>query len=123
MHMPARTFLIVVVGAVILSSSWLSAQDLGGNPDKGEAVYKEQCLRCHGRLGDGNGPDAGDLIVRPTDFHTVRSREKSDFELLVAISNGVLFSPMHSWRGRLSDEQMVDVIHYIRALAPLRTTS
>ena len=118
-----RMSVIIVLGLVILSSSWLSAQDLGGNPDKGEAIYKEQCLRCHGRLGDGNGPDAADLIVRPTNFHTVRSREKSDFEFLIAISNGVLFSPMHSWRGRLSDEQMVDVIHYIRALAPLKIVS
>ena len=125
MYRPARVRggAIVVLGMVILSSSWLSAQDLGGNPDRGEAIYKEQCLRCHGRLGDGNGPDAGDLIVRPSDFHTVRSREKSDFELLIAISNGVLFSPMHSWRGRLNDEQMADVIHYMRALAPLRISS
>jgi cytochrome c oxidase cbb3-type subunit 3 len=125
MHMSARgrVSVIIVLGVVIMSSSWISAQDLGGNPDRGEAIYKEQCLRCHGRLGDGNGPDAGDLIVRPTNFHTARSREKSDFELLVAVSNGVLFSPMHSWRGRLSDEQMVDVIHDIRALAPLKIVS
>ena len=125
MYRPARVRggAIVVLGMVILSSSWLSAQDLGGNPDRGEAIYKEQYLRCQGRLGDGNGPDAGDLIVRPPDFHTVRSREKSDFELLIAISNGVLFSPMHSWRGRLNDEQMADVIHYMRALAPLRISS
>jgi cytochrome c oxidase cbb3-type subunit 3 len=104
MHMSARgrVSVIIVLGVVIMSSSWISAQDLGGNPDRGEAIYKEQCLRCHGRLGDGNGPDAGDLI---------------------AVSNGVLFSPMHSWRGRLSDEQMVDVIHYIRALAPLKIVS
>lgn len=125
MYMPmrARGSVIVALGLVVLSSSWLSAQDLGGNPDRGEAIYKEQCLRCHGRLGDGNGPDAGGLIVRPPDFHTARSREKSDFELLIAISNGVLFSPMHSWRGRLNDEQMADVIHYIRAIAPLKIVS
>jgi cytochrome c oxidase cbb3-type subunit 3 len=125
MYISARACggVIVVIGIVVLSSSWLSAQDLGGNPDRGEAIYKEQCLRCHGRLGDGNGPDAGDLIVRPSDFHTARSREKSDFELLVAISNGVLFSPMHSWRGRLNDQQMADVIHYIRAIAPSRGIS
>ena len=118
-----RGGVIVILGLVILSSSWISAQDLGGNPDNGEVIYKEQCLRCHGRLGDGNGPDAGDLIVRPTSFHTARSREKSDFELLVAISNGVLFSPMHSWRDRLSQQQMADTINYIRALAPERITS
>ena len=125
MYISARACggVIVVIGIVVLSSSWLSAQDFGGNADRGEAIYKEQCLRCHGRLGDGNGPDAGDLIVRPSDFHTARSREKSDFELLVAISNGVLFSPMHSWRGRLNDQQMADVIHYIRAIAPSRGIS
>jgi cytochrome c oxidase cbb3-type subunit 3 len=112
--------LIVTVGAlcVVLSSSWITAQVRQGHPDRGEAIYKEHCLRCHGKLGDGNGPDAQNLIVRPADFHSDRSRAKTDFELLITISNGVLFSPMHSWRGRLTDEEMLDVIEYVRALAP-----
>jgi len=101
-----------------LSSSWVAAQIRPGHPDRGEAIYKDQCLRCHGRMGDGDGPDAQGLIVRPTDFHAAQSRERSDFELLIAISNGVLFSPMHAWRGRLKDEEMMDVIQYVRALAP-----
>lgn len=108
---------------VVVMSSWIGAQELRGNPDQGEAVYKAQCLRCHGRLGDGNGPDAQGLIVQPKDFHTLPSRGRTDFELLIAISNGVLFSPMHSWRGRLKDQEMLDVIQYIRALAPERATS
>ena len=125
MHRLMGRHVSVMIGlsVVILSSSWLSAQNLGGIPDRGEVIYKEHCLRCHGQLADGNGPDAGDLIVRPTNFQTPRVREKSDFEFLIAISNGVLFSPMHSWRGRLSDEQMRDVIQYIRELAPLRIVS
>lgn len=112
--------LIISIGtlAVILSSSWIAAQVRPGHPDRGEAIYKEHCLRCHGRYGDGDGPDAQGLIVRPADFHTDRSRAKTDFELLITISNGVLFSPMHSWRGRLTDEEMMDVIEYVRALAP-----
>jgi cytochrome c oxidase cbb3-type subunit 3 len=36
----------------------------------------------------------------------------------VAISNGVLFSPMHSFRGKLTDQQMLDVLSYIRAVSP-----
>lgn len=120
-----RRYLIVAgaVLCVVVMSSWIGAQEFRGNPDQGEAVYKAQCLRCHGRLGDGNGPDARDLIVQPKDFHTLQSRGRTDFELLIAISNGVLFSPMHSWRGRLKDEEMMDVIRYIRALAPERATS
>jgi mono/diheme cytochrome c family protein len=108
----------IAVLTVVLSGSWIAAQVRPGHPDRGEAIYKEHCVRCHGRQGDGDGPDAQGLIVQPTDFHTARSRARTDFELLVAISNGVLFSPMHSWRGRLTDEEMMDVIEYVRALAP-----
>ena len=45
------------------------------------------------------------------------SRSKTDWELLVTISNGVLFSPMHGFRGKLTDQQMVDVLSYIRSVA------
>ena len=46
-------------------------------------------------------------------------RSKSVFEYLIAMSHGVLFSPMHSWRGTLTEEEMIDVITYIRHLAPV----
>jgi cytochrome c oxidase cbb3-type subunit 3 len=38
--------------------------------------------------------------------------------LLVSIANGVLFTPMHSFRGKLTDEQMLDVLSYIRSRIP-----
>jgi cytochrome c oxidase cbb3-type subunit 3 len=30
----------------------------------------------------------------------------------------VLFSPMHSFRGKLTDQQMLDVLSYIRDVSP-----
>ena len=60
-----------------------------------------------------------DLIVPPANLQSQASRAKTDWELLVTISNGVLFTPMHSFRGKLSDEQMLDVLSYIRSIAPL----
>jgi cytochrome c oxidase cbb3-type subunit 3 len=42
---------------------------------------------------------------------------------LVALSNGVLFSPMHSYRGKLTDAQMLDVLSYIRSMAPFDAVS
>jgi mono/diheme cytochrome c family protein len=116
--MGTRIAILGIILGIVSASSWITAQELGGNPDKGEAIYKQHCLRCHGRLGDGQGPDANNLIVGPTDFHSPQSRAKSEFELLIAISNGVLFSPMHSWRGRIADGDMLHVIAYVRALAP-----
>jgi cytochrome c oxidase cbb3-type subunit 3 len=41
----------------------------------------------------------------------------------VAISNGVLFSPMHGFRGKLTDEQMLDVLSYIRSMSPQNIVS
>lgn len=75
-------------------------------------------LRCHGSKLDGNGPDSEDLIVRPANLQSRITRSKTDWELLVAISNGVLFSPMHGFRGKLTDEQILDVLSYIRAMSP-----
>jgi cytochrome c oxidase cbb3-type subunit 3 len=67
---------------------------------------------------DGNGPDSEDLIVRPANLQSRITRSKTDWELLVAISNGVLFSPMHGFREKLTDEQILDVLSYIRAMSP-----
>jgi cytochrome c oxidase cbb3-type subunit 3 len=116
----------LIIGTVVLilaATSVVSAQTGRGNPKAGESIYKQHCLRCHGEKLDGNGPDAQYLIVQPADFGSNRSRTKTDWELLVALSNGVLFSPMHSYRGKLSDEQMLDVLSYIRLMAPFDAVS
>lgn len=116
---------MVVLGVVLMvfTGSWLLAQEVRGNPKNGQAVYEKHCLRCHGASGDGLGPDATDLVVPPANFQSAKSRAKTDFELLIAISNGVLFSPMHGWRGRLNDTEMMDVIAYIRTFAPFLAVS
>ena len=96
------------------------AQVIRGDAKAGQGVYEQQCrcLSCHEAKLDGNGPDSQDLIVRPANLRSQNSRSKTDWELLVAISNGVLFSPMHSFHGKLTDQQMLDVLSYIRSVSP-----
>lgn len=111
----------IAVAAFILISALASlafAQVTRGDSKTGQGVYEQQCLRCHGSKLDGNGPDSQDLIVRPADLRSQTTRSKTDWELLVAISNGVLFTPMHSFRGKLTDQQMLDVLSYIRFMSP-----
>ncbi len=109
---------VVAVLVLMLFGSWAVAETRPSNPKKGEAIYQQHCLRCHGQAGDGLGPDARDLIVPSANFQTLTSRTRTDMELLLAISHGVLFSPMHGWRDRLSERDMLDVLSYIRTLAP-----
>ena len=113
-----KTSCVVAVALVFLATSWVSAQTVRGNPKAGEAIYMQHCVRCHGEKLDGNGPDAQYLIVPPANFRSPSSRYKTDWELLVTIANGVLFTPMHGFRGKLTDQQMLDVLGYIRAMVP-----
>jgi len=84
---------------------------------RGKAVYERHCQTCHGAGGWGDGPAAANLKVAPADFHRFRSFLKSDEELLRTIEHGVVFSPMHAWRGQLTDGEMLDVLAYIRLLS------
>jgi len=119
-----KTFAVLcTLSLVAFGASWAAGQTARGNPKAGQAVYEQNCVRCHGPKLDGNGPDGQYLIVRPANLQTTASRAKTDWELLVTISNGVLFSPMHGFRGKLTDQQMLDVLSYIRIMAPPETVS
>ena len=121
--MNMKPMLFSAVTFIITATSLVSAQTMRGNPQVGQSVYQQHCLRCHGKQLDGNGPDSRDLIVRPTNLLSQASRAKTDWELLVTIANGVLFTPMHDFRGKLTDEQMLDVMAYIRSVAPFDRVS
>lgn len=103
---------------LVMGSSWVWAQSERGDPQNGQMVYQEHCLRCHGEALDGKGPEAQYLILPPANLRSTESRAKTDWELLVPIYHGVMFTPMHGWRGRLTYEQIRDVLSYIRMMAP-----
>jgi mono/diheme cytochrome c family protein len=44
--------------------------------------YKASCAACHGEKGDGNGPVADVLKVKPTDLTTLSKRNNGKFPLL-----------------------------------------
>jgi cytochrome c oxidase cbb3-type subunit 3 len=110
--------MISAVCVIVLASSWAIGQTTRGNPKEGQAVYTQYCLRCHGETLDGNGPEAQYLILRPTNFQSQSLLAKADWELLITMSNGILFTPMHGFRGRLTDQQMLDALSYIRSRTP-----
>jgi mono/diheme cytochrome c family protein len=109
---------ILVAGLMSLAvHSLLHAQDYPSDTTRGKAVYQRHCQACHGVEGLGDGPDAKALKVAPANFHRFSSFLKSDEELLRTIEHGVVFSPMHSWRGQLTDGEMQDVVSYVRLLS------
>ncbi len=111
-----------IIGAalcfLVVGSSWVQAQSERGDPENGRLLYTQHCLRCHGETLEGNGPEAGSLILPPANLRSPEIRAKTDWELLIPIYHGVMFTPMHGWRGRMTYEQIRDVLSYIRTVAP-----
>ncbi len=101
----------------LLFAPLLKAQVYPADTTRGKAVYQRHCEACHGVGGWGDGPDAQALKVAPANFHRFSSFLKSDEDLLRTIEHGVVFSTMHSWRGRLTDGEMQDVVAYVRLLS------
>jgi cytochrome c oxidase cbb3-type subunit 3 len=110
--------LIGAMFAVILTSSGALAETRLSAIDMGERIYQRNCLHCHGVTLDGKGPDAASHSVLPANFHTYLSRLKDDAELEKTIKQGKQFLGMHHWEDTLTEEQVHDLIAYIRSAAP-----
>jgi mono/diheme cytochrome c family protein len=89
---------------------------------RGQRDYATYCAPCHGSRGGGDGPLARMLVPRPA--------RHSDAVLMDALSDDYLFrllkeggpavgkSPlMGVWGGILSDQQIRNLIAFLRALA------
>jgi mono/diheme cytochrome c family protein len=83
--------------------------------DRGKKVYGTQCALCHGEKGDGKGDLATDMKLDLPDFTKADSLSKrTDGELFVIVETGK--DPMPSQKGRMSDQQLWNLVNYLRAL-------
>ena len=111
--------LMVILVAEIAALTTLPA--LAGDAAHGEVLYEIYCTQCHGMNGDGGGLNVRDMSVQPRD-HTdpVEMGARTDEELIKVIKHGgkaidksVL---MPAWDANLSDEQIDDLVAYLRQL-------
>jgi mono/diheme cytochrome c family protein len=116
--MKAKRLMVLLCGLMIVANSSVLAETRPGNLKDGQRLYQQHCLRCHGSTLDGKGPDAASLSVRPTDFHKYLSRVKGELELEVTIRRGKQLTSMHEWDTSLTDQQVYDLIAYIRIAVP-----
>jgi mono/diheme cytochrome c family protein len=116
--MKADQLMVFVCGLIIVATSSALAETHPSNLKNGQSLYQQHCLRCHGATLDGKGPDAASLSVRPTDFHKYLSRVKGELELEITIRQGRKLTAMHQWDTILTDQQVYDLVAYIRSAIP-----
>ena len=108
-----------LLGVLPLVLLWLPATaGAGGDADKGKPIYVAQCASCHGKAGDGNGPAGKALTPRPRAF--TKADLPTDEKMKSVIQKGGqangLSKDMDAYAA-LSDQQVADIIAYIKALA------
>jgi mono/diheme cytochrome c family protein len=92
------------------------------NAAEGQKLYMSYCSSCHGDKGRGDGAAGKALPVKPADHTDGKLMNSfSDEFLLTIISKGGAAvgksSFMPAWGGALKDNQLQDLLAYLRSIA------
>lgn len=84
---------------------------------QGETIYLENCVRCHGPNGSGEGELTEQVIASggtlPDFSDPALARERSPQDWFSIITNGNMAALMPPWSGSLSDVERWDTAYYL----------
>jgi len=109
----------ILVGLALLAAPAAAAQ---GDPKAGRELYNKWCSSCHGVGGKGDGPVSASLPVKPGNHSDgTRMNQLTDTYLFTIVKQGgpavQKSQMMPPWGTQLKDQQIWDVITYMRSLA------
>jgi mono/diheme cytochrome c family protein len=95
---------------------------------EGQKVYTTYCSSCHGDKGRGDGAAGKALPVKPADHTDGKLMNSFSDEFLISIisKGGAAVgksSFMPAWGGVLKDDQLQDLLAYLRSIASPPKTS
>jgi mono/diheme cytochrome c family protein len=84
---------------------------------RGKRIFQERCYGCHGRIGNGKGPNASEMLPRPRNLtnHSFFT-PLPDTRLFESITYGVVGTGMPPW-DVFPDDQRWDLVNYVRSLS------
>ncbi|MGA6829318.1 c-type cytochrome [Nitrospira sp. NS4] len=80
----------------------------------GREIYTNTCIRCHGI--DGKGAMSIQLVPQPADLSSQAVQSRLDASLFKRIHDGKPNTAMGAWSTTLSDDEIWDVLAYVRTL-------
>ena len=111
---------------LILGALWVGTTGGGGatlsNPmpgdeasiARGESLFLQQCVSCHGLGGRGDGPEAARLVPPPADLR-LHVPLHPDTETYLFITGGVPGTAMQAWDEILTEAERWDLVNYLIA--------
>jgi cytochrome c oxidase cbb3-type subunit 2 len=120
-----RLFLIVAILAACASAASAGDTQRDRLVAEGQRTYARYCVGCHGDAGDGKGPAARLLVVKPRDFtsgvfkfrSTPSGTLPTDEDLYRTITRGVYRTSMPDW-GLLAERERLALVQYIKTFYP-----
>ncbi len=97
----------------------------GDDSEPGKRIYNKRCAHCHGIEGDGQGAAAKFFNPPPLAFTEAKYRYAStaeeelptDEDLIRTVTQGLPGTGMPAWQGTLSEKEIKQVVHYIKAFS------
>ncbi len=88
--------------------------------ERGEANFVKRCAGCHGRKGDGKGPNSIDIVPHPRNLrNSVFVNSVDDRRLFDSILYGVQGTAMPPWIDYgLTQKDVGDIVNFIRSMNP-----
>jgi mono/diheme cytochrome c family protein len=117
--MDGRMGALLIGTAVLAFAGGGGLKDLTASPKEhdvlsGRVIYSTICVRCHGIDGKG-----GDMKFTPpaADLTSPAVQSKLDARLFKIVHDGKANTAMGAWREALTDDEIWDVLAYVRTLA------
>lgn len=77
-------------------------------------IYKEKCVICHKEDGTGGKVDIDGTIIKAENLTTEKMKKMEDAKYVDVIENGIKDEGMPAYKGKLTDQEIKDVIKFIR---------
>jgi mono/diheme cytochrome c family protein len=90
------------------------AGGLLGNLERGQSLYRDNCVACHGEQGNGQGPRAYFILPKPRNFTHPGARSALNRpHLYSAIARGKVGTEMPAWDTVLDAQSIADIAEYV----------
>jgi mono/diheme cytochrome c family protein len=88
--------------------------------DRGRALYKANCIACHGESGKGDGPGAGVLKPPPRD-HTdqayMSALSDKDIGDIIRMGGAIKGKPLMPSNPQINGDDLAALVAYVRSLS------